>query len=75
MDSSAYGIGYPEINLIWPIGNKNSRVNSRVFAFFKNGRNEDCYSRVHRGLVVKCMVFGGFFLSIYLLKKNSVISD
>jgi hypothetical protein len=34
MDSSAYGIGYPEINLIWTIGNKNSRVNSRVFAFF-----------------------------------------
>lgn len=34
MDFSVYGIGYPEINLISPIGNKNSRVNSRVFTFF-----------------------------------------
>jgi hypothetical protein len=34
MNSPAYGVGYPEINPIRLIGNKNSMVNSRVFVFF-----------------------------------------
>jgi hypothetical protein len=75
MNSPAYSVGYPKINLIRLVGNKNSRVNSRVFVFFRIAGMRiimPVYTTLKAGSEMHSIRW--LFLSIYK-KKNSVISD